>query len=1625
MGVPKFFRYISERYPCLSELAREQSIADFDNLYLDMNGIIHTCSHPDDSNFHFTITEENMFKDIFNYIDKLFFLIKPQKLFFMAVDGVAPRAKMNQQRSRRFRSAKDAEILEAKAKSRGEVRETERFDSNCITPGTEFMVRLQEALRYFIKSKISSDPLWQKCRVILSGHDAPGEGEHKIMDYIRYLKSQKDYDPNTRHCLYGLDADLIILGQCTHEPHFVVLREEVKFGRKTKQASVEETRFFLLHLGLLREYLELEFDELKKNYDNFNISNLIDDWVLMGFLVGNDFIPHLPCMHISSNALPLLYKTYIKVYPTLGGNINVNGKLNLERLEKYFAELSNVEYEIFQENHADLKYFEAKQTKNGIDEAFDFDINEITLENQDADLADLIASSRQFLEDDDEDLSDEEQHLADEFETYKRNYYMNKLNQNDMNCESKREQAICYITALQWILDYYYRGVQSWDWYYPHHYAPFISDLKNFKDYKIKFNLGEPFLPFEQLLAVLPAASKDLLPAAYRELMTSTSSELLEFYPKDFETDLNGKKHEWEAVVLIPFIDEKRLLDAMKACEKNLTPAEVKRNRHGPMHQYDYHPESQGSAPGIFSLRPLYSVFCTEQQIWSREIAVPSDKTVCVELPNAARTVFFPGFPTMKHLKYDFELKFARVRVFEQSSRSENLILKPHMRKGLDDIYTVAEKYLNQVVYTGWPHLIKSKVVGISNREKYIDAEGIKDMEPRLFQIHMKTAQEHLSTRMGIELDDFSVLVHVRVHIGTTCVCGNQGKIIVNDAWGYSVTAYPAQTVVAEIAVQKSGVTQPKKVENFFPTDSTVFFLGSPYFGSEGTVLNPMLVYECGRLKVNITVLPEPDFTAARLLQHKLERDYVHSFQVAATVSIQMRCLGRVTGTVLVVAGARRKELPENVSKVNIGLQLKFPKQQEERAGYCRRINNQWYYSSKAMSLIQEYYLKYPMVFDFLSRSSDRNEFCFEEDLFPKEVGERKLDEIITWLKSQDHVKADRRLCGSQTMEKEAVESVLDAIEQLKTLPVKTVKLQVKPHLLLKPDVTLANIYKPKRPVKLFDRVVVVKTTYMVPLGAKGTVIGVYPITDPNPVRMECVKSVDIFYEILFDKHLPSGNDVYGIAEERVYRVSESALLLISAQDNKQNEMQDTKPNQLPNEDRTVQSNHNGFAQAQKQQQQQLLTPQQSSELSEPSGSNEPSSSNNAKISILQQRAEPPKALLPAQSTYKSAGGGGAIDADDFWMPAAETKVKHTVAKELALANAEQNNVKIQSKVIDSTTKGEYATPNEAAKSENPQEQLMQKLLLGNRTAAPKTASVSDASDCQAGTQALKSILGVGLNPATVQPQTSQKDKRDGSQPLKKQLPQPPAGWRSDAQQAQQLPLNRRPHYQAPNRPLQPIFPLQQQQQPPQLAPQPNTLLHYGGATNRLPGQPMPPPPPTHYNNMGGYYPPKMLFPAAYPMQQHTPHPPLPFQMIHPINEKSQPNATLENMGHPPSAFIPLQVLRGNAHQQAQAHVPASPQQPTPHQERQRTVSAVKGAPINTKKANVQALQQTLTKLQIKSEASNTQNLPQNVQQLPEQASTKATNETKNDGCSAQPEQPRRKRSPRVPKIGARFDNAQ
>ncbi|KAG9077115.1 hypothetical protein FS749_011026, partial [Ceratobasidium sp. UAMH 11750] len=364
----QFFRYISERYPLTSQLIEENKIPEFDNLYVDFNGIIHNCSHPNDGDAHFRLSEDQIFTAIFSYVDHLFGKIKPKKLFFMAIDGVAPRAKMNQQRSRRFRTAKEAKEVRERAEKKGERLPTEKaFDSNCITPGTVFMKKLSAQLKYFVNKKISEDANWRDVQVVLSGHEVPGEGEHKIMEYIRLSKAQPDYDPNVRHCLYGLDADLIMLGLLSHDPHFCLLREEVKFGPQKNKGnrSLESQNFFLLHISLLREYLNHEFSSLASTLPfPYDLERIIDDFVLIAVFIGNDFLPHLPDLHIHQNALERLFEIYKVVLPRAGGYLNEGGEINRGRLQLVLDELSTYEQEVFERESSDQGWYKSKQRKH-------------------------------------------------------------------------------------------------------------------------------------------------------------------------------------------------------------------------------------------------------------------------------------------------------------------------------------------------------------------------------------------------------------------------------------------------------------------------------------------------------------------------------------------------------------------------------------------------------------------------------------------------------------------------------------------------------------------------------------------------------------------------------------------------------------------------------------------------------------------------------------------------------------------------------------------------------------------------------------------------------------------------------------------------------------------------------------------------------------------------------------------------------------------------------------------------------------------------------------------------------------------------------------------------------------
>lgn len=1181
MGVPKFFRYISERYPCLSELIRENQVPEFDNLYLDMNGIIHNCSHPNDSDVFFRISEEKIFSDIFHYLEFLFRMIRPQKLFFIAVDGVAPRAKMNQQRGRRFRSAREAQEQMEEAQKKGEVLPTEaRFDSNCITPGTSFMVRLQKALEHFIKVKVSTNPLWMHCKVILSGHETPGEGEHKIMDYIRHAKASPGFDSNTRHCLYGLDADLIMLGLCTHERHFSLLREEVKFGKNDKKSSiVEETRFYLLHLTLMREYLELEFAPVRNKLKfEFNIYKLIDDWVLMGYMVGNDFIPHLPHLHINENALPTLFQAYMDILPSLDGYINEGGILNMPRLEVLMNRLARFDRDIFLENYTDLQYFKSKRAINNT-EAFDVLIDDIKSKTaMDCDLSALIqASEDMFLDDDDDlespgDIENDPKFFEQEFNAYKRNYYITKLGYDDYNEATCAEQTECYIRALQWTLLYYYRGVSSWAWYYPHHYAPFISDLKNFSHLKLEFEMGKPFLPFQQLLSVLPTASKDHLPSAYHKLMTDPNSPVVDYYPEQFETDLNGKQQSWEAVVLIPFIDEKRLLKAMEPCDAFLTDEEKQRNVHGPMLLFQYDSKGTELLPAAYGFDDIKPLRVKEAAICREELYVPSNKLVLGPSKGAILDGYIKGFPTMKHLQYHGIIKEVRVKVFNFPSRNASMVVvidRP-LKDTAKTTEALARELLGRIVYVSWPHLTEAKVVKVADAKQIFE----KDREPRennekFFSTCCKAIVEHHNNRLAIDLGYIDQMIHVKICVGSEYVLKDD-RYVLHKLWNVGETMYPVQAVVTNLQEALKTLKPYQEIREMFPENCLVFLRATQWYGSLGHVIEVTAGHK--RIKTRFEIHEEPNLDTILAINDEAKSNYLTMQDAASMIGISANLLSRLSSTIYMLKGPRRSVNIDEGGKMNIGLQLRMVTQDIETVGYTRKVHKTWMFSEKAVELIKSYHEKMPNLFERLEHFG-KGDILFEDEIF----GEQKeqgfgLKELVAWIKSQDHTKAEKRSCGTQMLEPNAVEQLVKIVNGQATKLPTIQTMFVHPKDLFKPGMKQSKSIDHQANYELLDRVIIARDSEVVPLGYRGTIIGIHHAKDPNPVRQESAFSKgDKYFDVLFDKEFPNGVQVFGIAatENRVVRVGEGAVLNISfgTADLEYNQVDPSQPIILPAEE--------------------------------------------------------------------------------------------------------------------------------------------------------------------------------------------------------------------------------------------------------------------------------------------------------------------------------------------------------------------------------------------------------------------------------------------------------------------------
>ncbi|EPS35463.1 hypothetical protein H072_11158 [Dactylellina haptotyla CBS 200.50] len=767
MGVPAFFRWLSQKYPkiispVLETLPLEidgQLIPvdttepnpngeELDNLYLDMNGIVHPCSHPEDRPA--PETEEEMMLEVFRYTERVVAMVRPRKVLMMAVDGVAPRAKMNQQRSRRFRSAQEAKdkeeemeefvkMLASKGTEIDSTLQKKGWDSNAITPGTPFMDILSIALKYWVSYKLNTDAAWAKLKIIISDSSVPGEGEHKIMEFVRSQRSDPEHDPNTRHVIYGLDADLIMLGLATHEPHFRVLREDVfaqdsrprvckicnqkghraeectgKAKEKTgafDEKSAPNTRkpFIWLDVGILREYLEVELRVPGLSFQ-WDLERAIDDWVFLCFFVGNDFLPHFPSLEIRDAGIETLATIWKENLGAMKGFVTTDGVVNLERAQYILDGLAKQEDAIFrkrrqveerreenakrrklqQGNNGDSKDGTKLPTHRGKNERVPtahpaniplFAPNDTSVEtkklNHDvvvnraqirtanyANKSAAAALKAQLLQNTlstattepstaagdskpnpdqsvlgkrkleimeegsgaqtpdtqtpDTEAVDENTDTVKLWEPgYRDRYYEQKFNCPPSDTDFRKGVANAYVEGLCWVLLYYFQGCPSWTWYYPYHYAPFAQDFENIGDLKITFTLGKPFKPFEQLMGVLPAASKHNIPDAFWPLMTEEDSEIIDFYPETFPLDLNGKKFAWQGVAILPFIDEARLLNAMNKIYPKISDAEKARNEMGSelLLFSESHPLYDELATQFFSKRAIEGDFQLDPRV--------------------------------------------------------------------------------------------------------------------------------------------------------------------------------------------------------------------------------------------------------------------------------------------------------------------------------------------------------------------------------------------------------------------------------------------------------------------------------------------------------------------------------------------------------------------------------------------------------------------------------------------------------------------------------------------------------------------------------------------------------------------------------------------------------------------------------------------------------------------------------------------------------------------------------------------------------------------------------------------------------------------------------------------------
>ena len=526
MGIPSYFSYIVKNHPEILKQFSSKNKFRVNNLYMDCNSIIYDIV----ANYDYAVKQEmssTIIRGVIAKIEEYVRSINPTSTAFIAFDGVAPVAKLDQQRSRRVKSAHQNEVH----RQLFNKSEKDAFNTASITPGTQFMKELSEQI-YTHFEKRNNVPGSDVKNMIVSCSDSAGEGEHKLFQYIR---EEPEKHANETTVIYGLDADLIMLS-LNHLPicpQLFLFRETPEFI-KSIDSTLSPNELYIMDMGELYKNIGENMMQPGVTMTDLKRASLVHDYIFICFFLGNDFLPHFPALNIRTGGVNKVIDAYRE---TMGASkeetLIKDGQICWANVRVFIENLASKEVKYIQ-NEAKLRDSRERRVlpSETPEEKF------TRFENVPAynrDLEKMINPFRPF---------------------WQKRYYNLLLQMSPADDMRKSQVSLNYLEGLEWTFKYYTTGCPDWRWSYQHHYPPLLEDLCKyvpiFDKTLVPLKPKNPVNPLTQLCYVLPSSSMTLLPPKLHHLLIT---EKPEWYSKKPQFVWAYCKYFWESHAILSDID--------------------------------------------------------------------------------------------------------------------------------------------------------------------------------------------------------------------------------------------------------------------------------------------------------------------------------------------------------------------------------------------------------------------------------------------------------------------------------------------------------------------------------------------------------------------------------------------------------------------------------------------------------------------------------------------------------------------------------------------------------------------------------------------------------------------------------------------------------------------------------------------------------------------------------------------------------------------------------------------------------------------------------------------------------------------------------------------------------------